>query len=83
LLDAEVRSLVSQGALTPDQGSSLRVKLLYAVINYAFGNTAGAVNQLNAFVSQVNTYVWAGDLTQAQGQSLTTKADDLIASIES
>ncbi len=71
----DVTQLVAAGTLTADQGAGLMDKLNAAVASLMAGNRTPALNQLNAFINQVNAFVRIGALTPAQGTALTAKAE--------
>ena len=66
-----IQSLRTAGVLNGGQANSLIVKLNHAIdsLNSKPGKPPGC-NQLQAFVNEVNAYVSAGTLTQAQADSL-------------
>ena len=81
-----IRELMSQvSALGPTLGSG-NVVALTAILRNATaslnrGDTGAAMNQLQAFINQVEAYVLAGDLTPAQGEALTGYARRIVASL--
>jgi hypothetical protein len=66
-----IQGLQTAGVLNGGQANSLIVKLNHAIdsLNSKPGKPPGC-NQLQAFVNEVNAYVSAGTLTQAQADSL-------------
>jgi hypothetical protein len=67
----QINNLHAQGVLNKGQANSLVVKLTHAsdqLTNRPDKKTG--CNQLNAFVNEVNAYVKAGILTQAQADAL-------------
>jgi TolB protein len=79
-LIAQVRALVP-GALNNGQGNALIVKLEAAIRQVDRGNIATAINQLEAFINQVNAYVASGRLTPEQGQPLLDAANAILAAL--
>ncbi len=77
IIDA-VETLVAQGQLSRDQGDGLIDKLKEAILKLDDGNDAPAVNQLRAFINQVNGFVNAGVLSSADGEFLIGAAGDVI-----
>jgi tape measure domain-containing protein len=80
-LTALVNQLVSSGVLSSGSGNSLLVSLNAAADQLANGNAATAKNQLQAFLSKVDSMVQTGKLTTAQGAALTALAQRIIAAI--
>ena len=72
-LRRDISQLVAGGTLTADQGAGLSDKLEAALSNIAAGKTKPALNQLDAFVHQVNAFVDNGKLTPEQGAALIAK----------
>jgi hypothetical protein len=68
---ATIEGLQAAGVLNKGQANSLIVKLNHAIDSLnTKPNQPTACNQLQAFVNEVNAYVSAGILTQAQADSL-------------
>jgi endonuclease G len=63
--------------------NSLGAKLNAASASLARGQGATAVNQLNAFINEVQAMVSSGRMTAADAAALTAAAQRIIASIES
>jgi hypothetical protein len=61
--------------------TSLKSKLAAARTRLNAGNTAAAVNVLNAFINEVRDMIATGALTEADGNALITEARRIIASI--
>jgi hypothetical protein len=80
LLNTQVQTLVSAGALTSSQGVGLSDKLNEITARINQGQANSACNQLNAFINQVNGFI-GGALSAAQGQALITAANALRSSI--
>lgn len=74
-----VNQLIASGALSDGNGNSLTSSLNAAGKQLADGKTTPAINQLQAFISKVNTMVKTGKLTPAQGQALVDLATRIIA----
>jgi len=66
-----IQGLQTAGVLNGGQANSLIVKLNHAIdsLNSKPGQPTGC-NQLQAFVNEVNAYVSAGTLTQAQADTV-------------
>jgi hypothetical protein len=84
LIVNQVNNLVSAGILSGDNGTAMIVKLNSATasLNATPPNKMAAVNQLNAFINQVNTFQKTGKLTTAQAQSLTSAANLAIVAAQ-
>jgi len=68
---ATVQGLQAAGTLNSGQANSLIVKLNHAIDSLnSKPNQPTACNQLQAFVNEINAYVSAGILTQAQADTL-------------
>ena len=81
-LQALVSTLERTGALNRGNANALLVKLRAAEASLARGNETAAVNQLEAFVNQVNALVGSDRLTQAQADAMTAAAGRIIVSIQ-
>jgi uncharacterized delta-60 repeat protein len=77
-LIANVQALATEGVLNNGQDNALLVKLQDAVEHLSDGATNNAVNDLQAFVNEVEDFIAQGLLTSAQGQPLIDEADALI-----
>jgi uncharacterized delta-60 repeat protein len=75
---SNVQGLVTSGVLNNGQGDALLIKLQHAIQHLDDGATATAVNDLQAFVNEVNDFVTQNVLTSALGQPLIDEADALI-----
>ncbi len=73
----KVQEWVGAGSLNTGQGSSLEVKLNSALANLDTDPTT-SVSQLQAFIYQVQAFVRAGLLTQAEAQPLIDDASHAI-----
>jgi len=81
-LQKQVQALKAQGKLNRGQTNSLMVKLNHALANLNSGKSKVACNQLNAFINQVNDYVYTGVLTPDVGAVLTSQAQAIISAIK-
>lgn len=81
LLIGDVEGLVAAGTLNQGQGNSLIVKLQGAIQQLDQGNVGAAINQLRAFINEVNALVKAKKLSSADGQALIDAADEIIAAL--
>ena len=77
----EIEELINTGELDENNASSLIAKLENVIDKIDKNNIIPAINQLEAFINQVNAYVNAEILTEEQGQSLITAAEELIAEL--
>ncbi|HET7464135.1 MAG TPA: PKD domain-containing protein [Longimicrobium sp.] len=75
-LQAQVNGAVSGGT-----AQSMNAKLRAAGASLDRGNTGAAVNQLNAFINEVQATVQSGRLSQAQGDALVAAARRILDSI--
>jgi hypothetical protein len=73
-----VAALVNAGVLNKGEGDALTAKLDAAIQQLDRGNTNAAINQLQAFINQVEALARSGRLTQAQSQPLINVANMLI-----
>jgi hypothetical protein len=76
---ANVQALVSSGVLNNGQGNALLVKLQHTAQDLDSGQVTAGVNDLQAFVNEVNDFVSEGLLTGAKGQLLIDEANAVIA----
>ena len=81
-LQAAVSTLERAGSLTSGNAQALLAKLRAADASLARGDETPAVNQLQAFVNQVNALVRSDRLTQAQADAMTAAARRIIRSIQ-
>ncbi|MBW3540365.1 MAG: hypothetical protein KY476_08850 [Planctomycetes bacterium] len=79
---ADVQALVAGGVLNHGQGNALLVKVQAAIQQLDNDNEAPAINQLQAFINQVNDFIGSGILTAAQGQPLIDAAQAVIDQLE-
>jgi DNA/RNA endonuclease G (NUC1) len=82
-LAAQVDALVSAGTINRGNGNALNAKLRAAQQSLGNGNENAALNQLGAFVNQVQAMVQSGHLSQAHGAALIAAAQRIVASIQS
>jgi hypothetical protein len=78
-----VQSLIAQGALSQGHGNALIAKLDGAIKQLEKGNTKTAVNELQAFINQVNSFMTSTPpiLMPAEGQPLVDAANAIIAAL--
>jgi hypothetical protein len=79
LIINQVTALVTAGTL--NNGTELTAKLDSAIASLNKGNTTAGVNQLSAFIKQVNAFVKSGKLTSADAHLLITEIDAGIAAV--
>jgi hypothetical protein len=77
-----VRDLAASGVLSQGNANSLLSKLDAAEASAANGNATAAINQLRAFISEVQAAVRRGDLTSQQGQALIDAANHRIDQLD-
>jgi uncharacterized delta-60 repeat protein len=80
-LGEDIDDLVTGGALTSGHGNALKAKLEAALDKIARGQINAAVNQLGAFIRQVESYVAAGILSDDEADNLLDAATALLASL--
>jgi len=81
-LQTLVSTLERTGSLSQGNANALLATLRAAAASLARGNETSAVNQLEAFVNQVNAMVRSDRLTQAQADAMTAAAGRIIRSIQ-
>lgn len=74
----QIQALVNDGTLNAGQGNALSSKLENVLAKLAKGNTNAAVNQLGAFVNQLEGFVAGGVLTAEQAEPLVKAASAII-----
>ncbi|HLM66899.1 MAG TPA: DNA/RNA non-specific endonuclease, partial [Longimicrobium sp.] len=74
---------VVNGMLDGGNASALNAKLRAATAALARGQDGAAVNQLDAFINQVQALVQSGRLSAADGSVLTAAAQRIVTSIQS
>jgi hypothetical protein len=77
LISGTVNTLLAAGELSSDQAAGLLDKLDAIVMKISGGQTSAAINQLGAFINQVNALVHSG-LDPDVGESLIGAARDVI-----
>jgi len=80
-LIAAVQGLVDGLRLNQGQGNSFISKLEAALKQLQNGNVTPAINQLEAFVNEMTSYVQSGKLTPEEGQPLIDIANHIIAAL--
>ena len=70
------------GALSGGRGNALQAKLRAALQQAQKGNATPAVNQLQAFINQVQVFVGQGTLTQDAAQALIDNANLAIEQLQ-
>jgi len=80
LIDA-IKKLQTDGVLNAGNANALIAKVTNAIKSIDGGNAAAAVNQLQAFISQVEAFIAAGKLTAAEGEPLIDIASWIIAGL--
>jgi hypothetical protein len=81
LLRGSVNALVTAGTLNGGQGNALLAKLRAAEKQLQLGRTQTAVNQVNAFIHQVEDFVTTGVLTADQADGLLTDAEAILEAL--
>jgi len=78
-LQHHVARLVTNGVLNHGQGNALVAKLQGALAKLAAGETESAMNQVGAFINEVDAFRNAGILSDVQSASLLEIARDVVA----
>jgi hypothetical protein len=81
LLIEKVNELVASGLLRPGPAGGLIAKLEAAAQQLDKGQTNATVNQLEAFINQVNGLVATGQLSSTDGQLLIDCASQIVAAL--
>ncbi|HYG65169.1 MAG TPA: pullulanase-type alpha-1,6-glucosidase, partial [Thermoanaerobaculia bacterium] len=81
LLQQDVTNLVNTGVLNNGQGNALLAKLRAAAQQVGRGNTTPAINQVNAFINQVEDFAAEGLLTADQAAALTDAAEGILEAL--
>jgi uncharacterized repeat protein (TIGR03803 family) len=76
-----VNALFSQGVLNGGQDNSLVTQLQHAITMMNAGKNAGAIGNLNSFISEVNDLLSSGVLSASQAASLISAAESVIAAL--
>jgi len=74
-----VNALFSQGVLNGGQDNSLVAQLQHAITMMDAGKNAGAIGNLESFISEVNDLLSSGVLSPAQAAPLINAAQSVIA----
>ncbi len=78
-----VNALFSQGVLNGGQDNSMVTQLQHAMTMMNAGKNAGAIGNLESFISEVNDLLNSGVLSPSQGASLVSAAQTVIARLSS
>jgi Skp family chaperone for outer membrane proteins len=78
-LREQVNALLSSGRLDEGQGNALTSKVNTAVRQLQNDNVRSAINELQAFISQVYAVIESATLTLKEGQPLINKANAVIS----
>jgi Ca2+-binding RTX toxin-like protein len=81
-LAEDVEELRISGVLNNGNANALISKLSGALVKFDEGNLNAAVNQIYAFINQVNAFVISERLTPAEGESLINAANQILISME-
>lgn len=76
-----MNSLFSQGIINGGQDNSLVVQRQHAITMMNAGKNAGAIGNLDFFISEVNDLLSSGALSPSQAASLTSAAQSVIAAL--
>jgi hypothetical protein len=76
-----IRDLVDRGVLNGGQGNALIAKLEAALRQLDRGKPQTAINQLEAFINQVNALIGGGVLPAEEGQPLLAAATAILAAL--
>jgi len=76
-----VNALFSQGVLNKGQDNSLLKTLQQAINLMSAGKKAGAIGNLDSFISEVNDLLSSGVLSPSQAASLVSAAESVIAAL--
>jgi hypothetical protein len=76
-----VTDLVNQGMLSSGVGNALIAKLQAAIQQADLGHDTAAINQLQAFIDEVNALMRSGSLSTSEAQALIDAANNVIAHI--
>ncbi|MEK7729839.1 MAG: hypothetical protein AAB354_15635, partial [candidate division KSB1 bacterium] len=80
-LIGQVKKLVSDSVLSSEEGKTLTDRLDSAITSLNELDTANAINQVKAFIQEVNSYITSKKLTNEQGQGLISPANAIIDEI--
>ena len=76
-----VNALFSQGVLNGGQDNSLATQLQHAITMMNAGKNAGAIGNLDSFISEINDLLSSGVLSPSQAASLVSAAQSVIAAL--
>jgi hypothetical protein len=76
-LITDVNSLIADGTLAHGHGNALLTGLRAAVKSLNRGSTGATCGQVGAFITKVQAFINQGELSEAEGQSLISTAEDL------
>lgn len=74
-----IRELVTSGALSSGNANALTSRLDAAIASFARGNATAAVNQLEAFLSQLDALVSTGRMSTTDADALRAIVNRIIA----
>ena len=80
-LQTLLNQLIANGTIPQGNGNSLGSKLSAASKQLSLGNKTAAMNQLQAFVNEVNAMVQSGRLSSAQADALDAWVSRIIAAM--
>lgn len=80
-INSDVQQLVANAVLSQKQGDLLQKDLDKAIKELDKGKTDKAIQELQAFIAQVNNLINTGVLTSAQGQPLIDAANEIITAL--
>jgi len=81
-LVSNVQALVDNGVLNNGQVNALLIKLQDAIEHISDGQPNTAMNDLQAFINEVNDYIGENILTSAEGQQLISEANTEISQLQ-
>ncbi len=81
VLTSDIEQLVTAGTLNSGEGNSLTSRLDAAVKQLDRGNGGAAINQIQAFINQVNALIMSKRVTPEEGQLLIGAASVMIGQI--
>jgi hypothetical protein len=76
-LIADVRGLIAQGSVSQGSGKALLASLQAALNSLNRGNTRATCGQVGAFINKAQQFTRNGKLSETDGQSLLSTAEDL------
>ena len=78
----EIDELEEDGVLGAGNANALRSKLENVIKSLEKGNVTPAINQLGAFINQVESFVKTGKLPEEKGNKLIEKAEKIIKELQ-